>query len=731
MAETLRVARRRAGFEPLEKRELLSASPTADNVLVLYNPASVSGTQVANYYAQVHPGVHLLPINGVDPNSEDMTADDYLSIVRPQVLAGLTSSIEVIVTTKGLPLRLQVTETPPTAPFPAMPTYTDSSGVVHSIQNWQAFSSFESELTNVNIVNSWLMMGDQSYALPGGQWSNNPYYRSTAAFDRAVLGNIFLTARLDGYTVGDVLASIDRAQHAYIEPDSSPTGPYYFLIDNDPSKTYAQTMANLASGVLVPAGIPMVYDNTSAFVSTAPGPVIGYDSHGVHQASTPANYITSGLNVTLANGAVFNSWESYNAYSFNVGGYAGNQGQVAQWLARGGTAGVGNVQEPGVNSLKVANEDLLFGSLLAGRTWGEAAWSSLAQLGYVNTVIGDPLMTWQRLPSPGPTSIAGRHLFYNESAWDGSSADANALDDAAVAVDKVAYQGGAGLATFANVSSYTKGINGIMVDISGPHGEIAANDFVFKAGNSNSPELWSAAPAPALVTVRAGAGDGGSDRVEITWPSGAIAGEWIEVQLRGNDALGGWDANTRLTATDTFFFGSAVADTGAGDTTGFSVNSTDAFSVRSALRGRDNLGTIVDVNDFNRDRAVTSADQFMVRSSATNSTNQLIFLDVSAAGPFAPAAVAAAIANGTTAADNALAFALSQSAGLTMAATAGAAAGAAAPSAAIAETGEAEIELSSLLPAAQVEQTDPQALHARDEALRQWTADANTDSAVL
>ena len=34
-------------------------------------------------------------------------------------------------------------------------------------------------------------------------------------------------------------------------------------------------MANLVNNVLVPDGLPVVYDDTSAFVGTAPGPVIG------------------------------------------------------------------------------------------------------------------------------------------------------------------------------------------------------------------------------------------------------------------------------------------------------------------------------------------------------------------------------------------------------------------------------------------------------------------------
>ncbi len=61
----------------------------ASHVLVLYNTASPDGLQIADYYAQIHPGVHLLGINGVG-TSDDISADDYLSTIRPQVLSALT-----------------------------------------------------------------------------------------------------------------------------------------------------------------------------------------------------------------------------------------------------------------------------------------------------------------------------------------------------------------------------------------------------------------------------------------------------------------------------------------------------------------------------------------------------------------------------------------------------------------------------------------------------------------
>lgn len=364
------------------------------NVLVLYNAASPSGQDIANYYAQVHPGVQLLGLTGVS-TAEDITADAYLSTIRPQVMAALGPNTDLIVTTKGLPLRIQVTEPVPPSIWPNPPSYTDPNGVFRQISSWKPYSSLESELADIDKVSSWQMMGDQSFT-QSGHFTINPYYGSTSSFSHAVTGTR-LSARLDGYTTADVKAGIDRAQHAFIGPNNTPNGPVGFLVDNDPSKAYAPTMANLVNNVLTPLGLPVTYDNTSAFVGTAPGPVIGYDGHGTNQSSTPAHYITAGLNTTLANGAVFNSWESYNAYSFNVGGYTGTQGQLADWLKVGGTAAVGNVTEPGASVTTVANEDKLFSMLINGKTFAEAAWSANRQLSYVNTVVGDPLMTWHQL----------------------------------------------------------------------------------------------------------------------------------------------------------------------------------------------------------------------------------------------------------------------------------------------------------------------------------------------
>ncbi len=66
-----------------------------------------------------------------------------------------------------------------------------------------------------------------------------------------------------------------------------------------------------------------------------------------------------------------------------------------------------------------------------------------------------------------PGTVVERHLFYNNSLFDGFDPEAGPSDDAALAWDKVALQPGDS-ATWENYSSYSRGINGIMVDLSQP-----------------------------------------------------------------------------------------------------------------------------------------------------------------------------------------------------------------------------------------------------------------------
>src|SRR5207253_1704481 len=88
-------------------------------------------------------------------------------------------------------------------------------------------------------------------------------------------------------------------------------------------------------------------------------------------------------------------------------------------------------------------------------------------------------------------SVVGHATFYNRSTFDGFDDASGALDDSAIASDKRALLPGE-TASFANYTSYWRGINGIMVDIANlPTGALSAADFGFKVGNSNTPSSWN------------------------------------------------------------------------------------------------------------------------------------------------------------------------------------------------------------------------------------------------
>ncbi len=102
-------------------------------------------------------------------------------------------------------------------------------------------------------------------------------------------------------------------------------------------------------------------------------------------------------------------------------------------------------------------------------------------------------------------NVVGENIFYNDSSFDGNNPAANAADDAAIATDKAALLPGQ-TATFANLTNYAYGINGIMVDIAGLPGNVTANDFTFMVGNNNNPSTWTQLTVAPTVTVRWGAG---------------------------------------------------------------------------------------------------------------------------------------------------------------------------------------------------------------------------------
>ncbi len=149
-----------------------------------------------------------------------------------------------------------------------------------------------------------------------------------------------------------------------------------------------------------------------------------------------------------------------------------------------------------------------------------------------------------------PAATVARHVFYNDSYLDGYDPSASSGDDGAIDVGKQALLPGQ-TATFANYTSFSRGINGIMIDIAGMAGPAGTSDFAFKVGNSADPSTWLVTPPAPIVTVRPAEGVGGSDRVTLIWADSEIVGCWLEVTIL-SDAIGG---SLGLAEDDVFYFG--------------------------------------------------------------------------------------------------------------------------------------------------------------------------------
>ena len=246
------------------------------------------------------------------------------------------------------------------------------------------------------------------------------------------------------------------------------------------------------------------------------------------------------------------------------------------------------------------------------------AWESDQQDGSFFGVYGRRF----ELAAP-PSEVVGRHLFYNNSFFDGHPAGADAADDGAIAADKVAVPAGAiAPLSAANFSGYSQGINGIMVDIAGLGDGagggvplLTAEDFEFTAGNASDPAGWAAAAAPSAVTVRPGAGVDGSDRVTLVWSDEeAVRNQWLRLTVRAN-------GRTRLAAPDTFYFGNLVGDAGDGDGSA-AVNTMDMLLARRAFTA--DPVPITDPFDFNRDGHVSRWDLLIVRRGLTERAPELV-----------------------------------------------------------------------------------------------------------
>ncbi len=210
-------------------------------------------------------------------------------------------------------------------------------------------------------------------------------------------------------------------------------------------------------------------------------------------------------------------------------------------------------------------------------------------------------------------SIAGRQVFYNNALGFGTS---GANNDPTVnpinAIDptRMVLLPGATTSTF-NYTNYSRGLNGIVVDLNNPGnlGAINASSFQFAAWSnfSNaSPNFLTINPTVTVSTFPTG-GMGSSARVKLAFPDRAIENAWLQITIIA-------DANTGLASNDVFYFGNARSDVTpiASFPTQVAVNIFDVNQIR-AQQGL-NSGIVSNLFDVDRNGVVNIFDTNTTRA---------------------------------------------------------------------------------------------------------------------
>lgn len=207
-------------------------------------------------------------------------------------------------------------------------------------------------------------------------------------------------------------------------------------------------------------------------------------------------------------------------------------------------------------------------------------------------------------------AIPNKQVFYNGSSYESVSGVNAALDNAKSLLRS---SNTAQSTSFANVSGYARGINGIVLDIAGlPNTNLTASDFVFRAAPAGvsgavNPSTWPAAATPSLIDVQPGTSTTAA-RVRIEWADNLVQNTWLQIIVKAN-------ANTGLTNREVYYIGHALGEVDGG--TPYRVTTSDVGLVRAGVGNA--IVPVGDVRDIDKDRRITTTDVGFIRARVSNS----------------------------------------------------------------------------------------------------------------
>ncbi len=207
------------------------------------------------------------------------------------------------------------------------------------------------------------------------------------------------------------------------------------------------------------------------------------------------------------------------------------------------------------------------------------------------------------------STIAARHVFYNNAT--GANLSSAGAANNAIATNKSPLLPGQA-STFSNYTNYSRGLNGIIVDINSlpattTNAQILAN-LQFAQWNGIAVGGFTTLPVDAVptATILSGLGTSGSARVKITITDEKLKNTWLRVTVLGN-------STTALAANDVFYFGNVVGEVNIGNTaTRLRVNNQDTSAVLANQLPNANTALVTNIYDFDRNGRVNNQDTSIV-----------------------------------------------------------------------------------------------------------------------
>jgi uncharacterized protein (TIGR03790 family) len=350
-----------------------ASAQSGANVLVVVNRASSDSEEIGDYYARKRavPADQVLRIEA--PLEEQVSRRTYESQIETPISGWLTAHaaqdrILYLVITKGVPLRIAGTAGPS-----------------------RSAASVDSELT--------LLYRKMTHTGTGVAGSiANPYFLgdrplATAEPFTHKSQDVYMTTRLDGYSVADVKALIDRG--------GAPAREGRILLDGRYELTVSPGNRSLVKAADNLHKVPgwqerVVLDITGKVLRDEPD-VLGYYSWGSNDRTMGDRH----LNIGFVPGAIGGEFVSADARTFREPP-AGWQVNRTDWLFVGshqaliadlihdGITGIsGYIADPYITA--TTRPDILFPAYVAGFNLAESFYLATPNLGWQTVIVGDPL----------------------------------------------------------------------------------------------------------------------------------------------------------------------------------------------------------------------------------------------------------------------------------------------------------------------------------------------------